>query len=222
MIDSFDTNKDGQFDRNEVRSMVLYMLQERKKVQSMKLIVWVILACVVGGAFTVLAMCSAANEISKETHADPGGVMVDLSGSAVQTDAVRSMADMRGFLDLPFATMEKLDYLVFATGEDGCSGDTEEHLMKVSRVVRSNTVAGGGAAASMKVYGSDGSSVVDIDRDGVLFGSTAVCLGAEDVEEDGVERRRFLEMETEHRRRLGFGGSLMTSGSFTMMASSVD
>ena len=67
MIDSFDTNKDGQFDRDEVRSMVMYMLQERKKVQSMKLIVWVILACVVGGAFTVLTMCSAANEISKET-----------------------------------------------------------------------------------------------------------------------------------------------------------
>ena len=63
----------------------------------------------------------STNKISKETHADPGGVMVvDLSGSAVQTDAVRSMADMRGFLDLPFATMEKLDYLVFATGEDGC------------------------------------------------------------------------------------------------------
>ena len=148
--------------------------------------------------------------------------MVDLTNTAVQTDAVRSMADMRGFMDLPFATMEKLDYLVFATGEDGCSGDTEEHLMKVSRVVRSNTVAGGGAAASIKVYGSDGSSVVDIDRDGVMFGSTPICVGAEDVEEDGVGGRRSLEMETEHRRRLGFGGALMTSGSFTMMASDVD
>jgi hypothetical protein len=114
--------------------------------------------------------------------------------------------------------MEKLDYLVFATGEDGCSGDTEEHLMKVSRVVRSNTVAGGGAAASIKVYGSDGSSVVDIDRDGVMFGSTPICVGAE----DGVGGRRSLEMETEHRRRLGFGGALMTSGSFTMMASQDD
>ena len=148
--------------------------------------------------------------------------MVDLTNTAVQTDAVRSMADMRGFMDLPFATMEKLDYLVFATGEDGCSGDTEEHLMKVSRVVRSNTVAGGGAAASIKVYGSDGSSVVDIDRDGVMFGSTPICVGAEDVEEDGVGGRRSLEMETEHRRRLGFGGALMTSGSFTMMASQDD
>ena len=90
-----------------------------------------------------------------------------------------------------------------------CDG---ENLIRVSRVVRANAGVDGGAV-SMKVYGSDGSSVLEIGRDGIRFGELDVCLIAE---EDGDGRRNLI-YQIDHRRRIGFFSALMTSGSFTMV-----
>ena len=76
-----------------------------------------------------------------------------------------------------------------------------------------------GAGDTMRLFGSDGAGVVTITEDAIAFeggavaAQEAVCLGAAPT---GGGRRLLSEAE---RRQLSFAGSLMTSGSFTMMAS---
>ena len=209
----YDRNGDGTFSVTEVKNIVRDVQEAQKTARNLTRLLIVVLALAIGACAALLGLMFAANEVSKENHTSKSGELVTLVGSPVKTAPVESFGDMRAFLELDFATLEKLNYVTFTTGTCTSAADTTDHFLRVGRFERS------GAGDTMRLFGSDGAGVVTITEDAIAFeggavaAQEAVCLGAAPT---GGGRRLLSEAE---RRQLSLGGSLMTSGSFTMMSS---
>jgi len=211
----YDRNGDGTFSATEVKNIVRDVQEAQKTARNLTRLLVVVVVLAVGVCATLLGLMFAANEVSKENHTSQSGELVTLAGGAVKTAPVESFGDMREFLELDFATLAKLNHVTFTTGTCTSAAHTTNHFLRVGRFERS-----GAAGGTMRLFGSDGAGVVTITGDAITFeggalaAQEAVCLGAAPT--GGGRRRLMSEAE---RRQLSLMGSLMTSGSFTMMSS---
>jgi hypothetical protein len=103
MLERFDTDNDGTFSREEVEAMAHFMISEQKKVQSMKVVIFAMMALVIAGGIFVYAVVIAANETTKDTRPNSHGVLRTSAYSTagevpVQVDQLKSYATVT---DLP-------------------------------------------------------------------------------------------------------------------------
>ena len=225
----YDLNGDGRFTVQEVKSIVRDVRAAHSTVAQLKKALAVVVLGAVVACAVLVALMLSANELSKENHTGKDGVLTGLEGNAVQTDTVRSFADMRDFLTLPFSTLEKLDYVTFTTGSCDGSAESTDHVLKVARVERTSAGAGSGgevaATTGLRLWGMTGAVHLEVRDSAVSYhrhaaGTAAaeepeeVCLmmassSAPEVGTDGrrllrssSRRRVTLVSEAEHRRSL--------------------
>ena len=210
LLMKYDVDCSGDFTITEVKAIVRDLdNQKQMNKQLMKIII--------GGGMVFVAMCGllvalmlAANEVSKESHVT-GTVMTSTDGAAVETAPVESFVDdIRGFLSLEFSTLAKITFVQFNTN---CGGPTlTEHFFTVSRFERIGDTA-------LTLFGHQGGDKITITSlSATLFtssSSTEICLGSRRA----LQWSRASPWSTSSRLLSSFGGALMTSGSFTMMAS---
>ena len=172
-------------------------------------------------AAALLGLMFAANEASKENHVK-GAVSVDLNNNPVETKPLQAFGSLLSFPELQVAALNELDYVSFSVS-DGT--ETIDMRFRVSAWTRSQT------SKLMTLKTQDGSTIT-IQGDG----SAASLLMGGQTYTIAVPTRRLLEgdvsgpklfgsmeemgkaMQGERRLNM-FSGALLTSGSFTMMAS---
>jgi hypothetical protein len=103
MLERFDKDNDGTFSREEVEAMAHFMISEQKKVQSMKVVIFAMMALVIAGGVFIYAVVIAANETTKDTRPNSHGVLRTSAYSTagevpVQVDQLKSYATVT---DLP-------------------------------------------------------------------------------------------------------------------------
>jgi esterase/lipase len=135
MLNSFDQNHDGKFDREEVSAMVTLMIQEEKKIQSLKTLVIFIIALAIGASLLVFGLVVGANEASKESHISASdtnefgdvSLMTDKDGKPVATVTIETPTTLYDLFELPSELLDKLDKLSFRTpanpGDMNCQLD---------------------------------------------------------------------------------------------------
>ena len=207
---NYDTNNDGTYSADEVMQIVHNLDGEKKKSGMLTKGIFVIAALAVVFSVAMLGIVLGALELAKEQKVGDSGVLTTKDGAkVVQTDALRSQGSI---LDLPSLSMSKLRRLDetvvnVAIPKTVASDGVMEVLLKVGSVQR--------FSADKKVVLV---SATDSQQKLVVSGGTAtyqdndVCSGTCEVMMSGrrlLPGRRLLQ---------NFGGALMTSGSFTMMA----
>ena len=178
----------------------------------------------------LLGLMFAANEASKEGHVK-GAVSVDLNGNPVESKPLQSFGSLLEFPEMGAATLNELDYIAFSVVDD--TGEAIDMRFRVSAWTRQQTsklttlVTQDGSKITIQ---GDGTSA-SVTYDAVTYAVTVPArqrrrLLAEKDSEPKLfnsmgeleEHTTSFEGEDQSRRRLNFGGALMTSGSFTMMA----
>lgn len=229
MMMKYDTDGNGTFSASEVREIVRDMEQAKKEARNMGRLALAVAVVGILLAGALLGLMFAANEASKENHVK-GAVSVDLNNNPVETKPLQAFGSLLSFPELEVDALNELDYVSFSV-EDGT--DTIDMRFRVSAWTRSQT------SKLMTLMTQDGSTIT-IQGDGsaasLLMGGqtyTIVVPARRLLEGDGSRPKLFGSMAEmkEHmgshggdRRRLqfggAFGGALLTSGSFTMMAAS--
>lgn len=153
----------------------------------------------VGAILTILILMAAtfglsftAVELAKDSRPDESGVQRIAGGTPVQTSVAIEVKKLSEWPSLPFQQLANAqDFnLVF---------DNEAHHFKVAKIKQNE-------AKDVTIKTMDGTTV-EIASGGVI--------SVDGVVKDVSDGRRLSAVA----RRLNWGGSLMTSGSFTMMAS---
>jgi len=156
----------------------------------------------VGAILTILILMAAtfglsftAVELAKDSRPDESGVQRIAGGTPVQTSVAIEVKKLSEWPSLPFQQLANAqDFnLVF---------DNEAHHFKVAKIKQNE-------AKDVTIKTMDGTTV-EIASGGVI--------SVDGVVKDVGDGRRLSAVA----RRLGWGGALMTSGSFTMMASGGD
>eukprot|EP00947_MAST-08B_sp_MAST-8B-sp1_P006308 g6308.t1 len=232
----YDKNNDGCYGVDEVRHIVEDLdvardKQQRAEEQSrfLKMGIGFLGLLVVILSIAVLGVTFAANEMSKENHVNAGGVLVTKSGDAsVATASVITKSGILGIPTIDTKMVESLEELTLAVAS-GPNAQLEQVIMRVAGVHRA------AANSTATVWSVLQGERLEIDRIKAAYyfntasggkagaskcsDATGGCAVAVPVKE---QRRRLTEMEAEEtlakQRLLSFQGSLSTSGSFTMAA----
>ena len=233
LFDMIDTDSSGTLDKAEFVYMHTMALNsatraaakvadaersEAEQRRAKRMVMWALLVAVLMILVLLGAMVGislAANEASKESHVSNGGLMTALDGSAVKTEVARSFGSL---FDLPLlnstalATLELITVRLAAEDPSGKWPAAMDATLKVTSALKPSDdevylLLASGAVAHIDAKSTTGR--VEL-ADGAAF-SVVVDEEAE------LARRR-------NRRHLqfggAFGGALLTSGSFTMMAAS--
>lgn len=221
MMRKYDKNGDGSFDASEVAQIVQDIVEQKGKVKLLGRFVLVLVLLLFAALGAIFGVSLLASEASKESHVE-GAAMTTLTGEALQTAPVESFVDT--IFDLPSVSTNNLAYL--------------KHVSFYADMT-ANAAVGGWVEATFKIEGAyqpsanavfittTGGKTVAIDGDAQT--GTITMDGAVYPISDAlpVGARRLVPADSKKgvipaaRRELSsYSGSLMTSGSFTMMASS--
>ena len=193
--------KRGEAEQRRAKRMVMWALLVAV------LMIFVLLGGMIGISF-------GANEATKESHVNADGLMTGLDGSSVKTEEVRSYATLYDLPRIETNILARLDQLTVGLAADS-AGEWPAAAQATFKVVSALKPSddevylflASGAVAHIDAKNTTGR--VEL-ADGAAF-SVVVDEEAE------LARRR-------NRRHLqfggAFGGALLTSGSFTMMAAS--
>ena len=186
----------------------------------------------------LLGLMLGANEVTKENHTK-GGNPVDKNGGSVKIQQVRSVANLLEYTKLDYEVLKevkdvsfqlevgKQDIFMKVAGfereNDGTAITLHGYNQGVSLVITSSTVTYkvtgvGDRVVNTKAARRRQRRLIQMNSNGrneerLLFNSEAELVESfeESDDDDGMKGND---------RKLSFSGSLMTSGSFTMMASS--
>lgn len=216
----YDVNGDGKYDKLEVRAIIqdlknmTSMARHYKWIAAAASFVAVLLACVMFG------VTFAANEASKESHV-VGHVMTAPDGEPVAVDTVKSFAGIYDMPALPTNVLRELKDITLSVDmtEDPDTNAVVEMSVKVSSVWKPK-----GEKKTKLFVSTPEAHVVEIDaamKKASLKMANGKVFPLVEFEEDKKIRGRGLRGRGLHERRElnMFSGALLTSGSFTMMAS---
>jgi hypothetical protein len=203
----YDTDGDGVFSPDEVRNIVRDMEIAQKSAKSMGRIAAVVGA---GGFVMCLALIGlmvAANEASKESHVEDGGIMRDLDGNPVQNKGLQSFAAMRDFPTLASAALNELTYLSFGAKLYGSQSAVRYSMrFSVSSWLREDSTK------QVTLFSQEGSIIV--------ISGSAGCSGNDCMTlttlEGGVSTKYTIETAaSDGRRLLGKNGMHCSNKLFT-------
>lgn len=235
----YDTDHNGTFDISEVKSILFDMDKKTKEANSLrKKLHLVVLASVIVISL-LLGLMLGANEVTKENHTK-GGNLVDKNGGSVKIQQVRSVANLLEYTKLDYEVLKevkdvsfqlevgKQDIFMKVAGfereNDGTAITLHGYNQGVSLVITSSTVTYKVTGVGDRVVNTKAARrrrqrrLIQMNSNGrneerLLFNSEAELVESfeESDDDDGMKGND---------RKLSFQGALMTSGSFTMMASS--
>jgi len=233
----YDKDKNGTFSIAEVKTIVTDFQAKSQQVKNLKKVLVVGFLISVAVCAVLFSMMFASNEAAKENHTK-NGMMVDLDSNPVQVDTVVSEAYLWDLPRVPlqyFKKMEALSIFIDVSNHASLPAGIYESSFKISSASKlTDDVMYLRTYEGYMINIDRTSKTGTIDMDGHKFpiydeskkrrlsGTSSphsVCSDGDDV---CFPRRRWGGAADEHGRRLGFGGALMTSGSFTMMAGAID
>ena len=235
-IKDADADRSGSINVKELFGVIKGAAESDRQKRVFRRLFGVSVLVILALVGSMLAMGVVAGEAVKESHvpdcSDPSNADAArcASGALVRVGEVESFVD--SIFDLPGVPTEQLAYLrdvtlyVDMTAAAGVGGAVEATFKLAGAYKRSTTqctlLTTNGFAISLDQTAQTGSIVMDGSTYPVSASAPATGrrLETHDTPMAATLSAKQLAHKHDERRKLSFGGALITSGSFTMMASS--